>query len=65
MEVICKGHKICDDKMNCSHSKVHKHNINCEQSEYNLEICYCSNIYLRKDKLKKIIRLNESNLQKR
>jgi len=62
MEVICKGYDTCDERLECEHSTPHKlkNRRQCEKSEHNLASCYCSHVFLRKQKLDK---LNECNLQ--
>lgn len=63
MEVICKGHKFCEEHMNCDHSTPHEYiEIECDQNEYNLNICHCSVSFLREEKLKKLREENESDL---
>lgn len=76
MEVLCKNHKICGFGLSCEHAKKHTiiHIENDQRGTANNCIlhqridpydgtvceCYCSSIFLRNDKLKK---LNyESNL---
>lgn len=54
MEVVCKGYDTCEDRLECEHSKKHEFNIHCEKTEHNSENCYCSHIFLRKEKLEKL-----------
>jgi len=55
MEVICKGHKYCEDKMDCSHSKKHKYiDKKCDKGGFNSDECYCSAAFLREEKLNKL-----------
>ena len=57
MEVICKGYKCCSEKNDCKHSKPHNLKKGCEKTEHNSKNCYCSNVFLRKDKLDKLKKL--------
>ena len=63
MKVICKGHKTCEygfkniNDHYCNHSIPHECNDEKLGNKYVDPGCYCSGIFLRKDKLKKI---NES-----
>lgn len=60
MKVICKGHNTCEEKLDCEHSKPHKFKRHCELYEVNYDKCQCSHIYLRKEKLEKLFKLNET-----
>lgn len=61
MLVICRDHKICGSRKNCSHSKLHIHNSisyqKCVNVEYSACFCNLTINEIRKQKLKKIYEL--------
>lgn len=69
MEVICKNYKLCQFIDTCDHAKIHNiiHIVgrgsanSCILNErakiegkFEHSVCYCSPIFLRKNKLKKL-----------
>lgn len=70
MEVICKSHKFCIYSETCTHAKIHdvitsgfppanncitlKKRSTCITVHGVAIECYCSNTFLRKDKLNKL-----------
>ena len=67
MKVICRGHKKCEYSHCNDHCDPCRHSIphECDDLDYNSEKffdCNCSEIFLRKEKLEKIQKINESNL---
>ena len=63
MKVICESYKVCRYRDTCSHSKAHDviHLLDDERGSANNCIlshkqidCFCSTVFLRKDKLIKL-----------
>ena len=45
MKVICKGHNVCEYKLECEHSKIHEHNMDAT-----FQMCIAINVFAIKKK---------------